>query len=292
VREREATERGSLGAGLLALYPAIWLLDLRNNDLVLDKAEIGGRPVRSDNMHGRLIELLSDVNMKLFKTLRPQKLVSILNLGTGQGQQEGLETKRVRDDFFSNPGWVRLVDDTVLADSIAQAVNAGLLAYCLKSKIKRVGEDQSGYSVNGRDAARTQVTGGEIDIDDGFIVLQSCVTQEPSQGPAPGPAPQPQPTPPPPGTSPSPGPSPAPGTKIKSVQIKMKLGKARIFKTLQPLGNLADKAGQITITVDADNLNDVDQTWLRNAVEEPLAEADIEAEIEKKYTDSEGRGSV
>lgn len=52
----------------------------------------------------------------------------------------------------------------------------------------------------------------------------------------------------------------------------------QVFKAFPALANLAEKAdgGKIIIQVQATSANGFDPAWLRNAVEEPLDEADIE----------------
>jgi hypothetical protein len=56
--------------------------------------------------------------------------------------------------------------------------------------------------------------------------------------------------------------------------------RAQLFKAFQALANLADKSegGQVTVRIEARPAaaGGFDPSWLRNAVEEPLDEADIE----------------
>jgi hypothetical protein len=64
----------------------------------------------------------------------------------------------------------------------------------------------------------------------------------------------------------------------------MTLTKALLYKTFNVLGLLADKAGEnkIKVTVQGTNLSGVDATWIRNAISEPLSEADIPFEIKEE----------
>ena len=52
----------------------------------------------------------------------------------------------------------------------------------------------------------------------------------------------------------------------------------QVFKSFQAVANLADKSdgGKITIQIDGANASGYDPSWLRNAVEEPLDEANID----------------
>ena len=51
-----------------------------------------------------------------------------------------------------------------------------------------------------------------------------------------------------------------------------------IFASANALANLADKAGSIHVTVEAEKADGFDPAWLHNAVLEPLEEADVRVE--------------
>jgi len=51
------------------------------------------------------------------------------------------------------------------------------------------------------------------------------------------------------------------------------------FSHFQAIGNLADAAGSIRMIVEAQKLDGFDPAWLRNAVLEPLDEADVEIDM-------------
>jgi hypothetical protein len=52
----------------------------------------------------------------------------------------------------------------------------------------------------------------------------------------------------------------------------------QIFKAFFAIANLADKSNdrKVTVSVEGTSSEGFDPSWLRNAVEEPLEEADIE----------------
>ncbi len=52
-----------------------------------------------------------------------------------------------------------------------------------------------------------------------------------------------------------------------------------IFASSNALANLADKAGGIEVTVEAEKADGFDPAWLRNAVLEALEEADVRVEV-------------
>jgi len=120
----------------------------------------------------------------------------------------------------------------------------------------------------------------EIDLDAGCILLPDCIIQEGTPGEPPIP-PGPQPPVQPPPTPPPGGPPPEPG-EVRSIRIDMRLTKPMLFKTFSALGNLADKSGEIQVTVEGTKDGGFDRNWLRNAVKEPLEEAGIELEITEK----------
>lgn len=63
-----------------------------------------------------------------------------------------------------------------------------------------------------------------------------------------------------------------------AVHIRFKADRGEVFKSFQAIANLADKSdsGKITITVEGQAAMGYDANWLRNAVEEPLDEANID----------------
>ena len=62
---------------------------------------------------------------------------------------------------------------------------------------------------------------------------------------------------------------------IESLTIEMHLTKNLLYRTFNVLGLLAAKAGQIKITVGAEGLSGLDPIWVRDAIKEPLSEANI-----------------
>jgi len=101
----------------------------------------------------------------------------------------------------------------------------------------------------------------------------------PTAAPPPGPTPL-GPTPPGPGPTP-PGPCPTPPTPPvarTAVRIRFTANRDHVFKSFAAIANLADRSddGKINITVEGHAAAGFDQAWLRNAVEEPLDEANID----------------
>jgi len=110
----------------------------------------------------------------------------------------------------------------------------------------------------------------EVDFDSGFLMLPSAVPPQVSPGPPP-----PGPFPPPP---PPPGPGPGPSPKVQRVALRFTATRDQLFKAFPALANLADRAdkGTVVVQVEATSEAGFERSWLRNAVEEPLDEADVE----------------
>jgi len=64
--------------------------------------------------------------------------------------------------------------------------------------------------------------------------------------------------------------------------LRFKATRDQVFKAFPAIANLADKSddGKVTIKVEGTSSDGYDPSWLRNAVEEPLDEADVEVEKE------------
>ncbi|MEW6297194.1 MAG: AAA family ATPase, partial [Thermodesulfobacteriota bacterium] len=129
----------------------------------------------------------------------------------------------------------------------------------------------------------------EVDFESGFIMIPMAVpdavaspgathTTPGVPGPAPGTPTQP--------TAPGGVPTPVPGAPIagrqSTVRLTFKAARDQIFKAFPAIANLADKSDErkVTISVQGTSSEGFDPSWLRNAVEEPLDEADIEREPE------------
>jgi RecJ-like exonuclease len=65
------------------------------------------------------------------------------------------------------------------------------------------------------------------------------------------------------------------------VQLVFSATRDQIFKVFPAIANLADKSdgGKVAIRIEGASEKGYDPNWLRNAVEEPLDEADVEKRI-------------
>lgn len=75
---------------------------------------------------------------------------------------------------------------------------------------------------------------------------------------------------------------PAPGAPPQTtVRLSMRMTRQQLYASFNAIGNLADAADSIRVAVEAQKLDGFDPTWLRNAVLEPLDEADAWVEEER-----------
>lgn len=287
LKERRRTEENAAEAAFRALYPSVWLPRVGSGGTIeLEKVEVGGRPLQATSVHERVMELLTAVGTpKLHGTLHPRKVAERVKLGEsiapGEPPRLGVSTSDVRDAFFSFIEPPRISSSGVLRKAIARGVSEGTFAYTTGTPA--LGPDGK-YQVSlSKMAHGLAMSDDEVDLDSGFLVVPTAV-------PAPAPAPGPGPTPPGPGpTAPGPGPTPPgptpPGPKPvrNNVRIRFHANRNQVFKSFEAVANLADKSdgGKIMIQIDGTNASGYDANWLRNAVEEPLDEANIEGmEIE------------
>jgi len=274
LKERRATERAAAESALRGLYPTIWLPRVEDGGLGIEEVEVGGRPLQATGVHERVMELLMHQGApKVHATVHPRKIVDRLRLGEspapGEPPRPGVRTSDVRDAFFAFLEPPRLTTEAVLRSGIARGVVEGLFGYT-SGPVPSLGPDGR-YEV----ALEKVVLGrpmpeDEVDFDSGFLMLPSAVPPQVSPGPPP-----PGPFPPPP---PPPGPGPGPSPKVQRVALRFTATRDQLFKAFPALANLADRAdkGTVVVQVEATSEAGFERSWLRNAVEEPLDEADVE----------------
>jgi hypothetical protein len=289
LKERKATEDTAVESALRALYPAVWLPSVgQGGGLALEKVEAGGRPLQATGIHERLLELLTIVPPPhLFDSVTPSRIVDLMRLGEslqeGAPPRLGIATKQVRDAFFEALGFPRLADEGAIRRAIAQGVREGSLAFV--GLAGRVREEGGAYHVKREHVAFERIlTTDEIDLEAGYLLLAAALPAEPELVPVPGTPPPVAPGPPAPGVTPPvtptpPGPGPAlPQTRVR---LAFRLNRQQLYQSFQALGNLTEKAGTLDLTVQGESADGFDPVWLRNAVLEPLEEADIEVEREE-----------
>ncbi len=282
LKERERTENTAYESGIRSLYQSVWLPTADKGGLGLEKVPMAGRPLKSQGVHERLIELLTDVlPPRLFTQVTPDKILELVRLGEEAGAPLGIKTSQIVESFYSVPGFPRLESEAVLRRAIARGVRDGIFGYVGRAGQIEVDRLREGgeYMVSPRLARiGVDLPEDEIDLSAAVIVLPQAIESEsPPEPTPPGPAisgvSPPGPTPPDAGAI-----LPEPGRTQTSVRLRLRMTRQQLYASFNAIGNLAEAAGSIRVTVEADKLDGFDPVWLRNAVLEPLDEADVVVE--------------
>lgn len=301
LKERKGTEEAAAETAFRQLYPAVWLPRMTEGTLTIEKVEVGGRPLQATGVHERVMELLTAVGTpKIHGTLHPRKIIERMKLGepleAGEPPRLGVATKDVVDAFFGFLDPPRISSAAVLRKSIVRGVTEKLFGYTSGSPT--VGADGK-YQVALSKVATATLSEDEVDLDSGFLIVPagipdpaptmvvggvgsgsaggdgSTVASWPEanvvEGGNDGGA----------GAGIGIGGTGDMGVKPKlrtGISITFSASRDDVFKSFPAIANLADKSdgGKISIFVEGKSTGGFDGNWLRNAVQEPLEEADIE----------------
>ena len=279
VRERLATETTAAEAALVKLYETI-LLPAISGTAGFESVEVGGRPLRTPldakkraQIHQRMLELLTQVQRKVFETLAPGRIVELFELGGTK--QPGVAVAKVAAGFFSFSDFPRLTDVEVVRGSIVRGVETGDFAYC-------TGEPEFGdggrYEIDwSRIAFQRRVAEDEVDMDAGYLIAPSALPERrtssedaPSSSGLPtevreGPPPLQL-------SQPDPGAARPPETAGSLPKFSFTADSAALFDAWKALAYLAELAGEVTVSVSVDEAAALDRQRLENGVLEPLRE--------------------
>src|SRR5207244_1777906 len=129
LREREATEAASVESALLRLYTEIWLPRGESGAVGIEKIAAGGRPLQTTlndkkhaMIHERVMELLTNVQPRVFPSLSPRKTAELFRLAEGERATLGARATEVVDGFYSFLGFTRLTSAAVIRKAIARGV--------------------------------------------------------------------------------------------------------------------------------------------------------------------------
>jgi hypothetical protein len=290
LREQEATRTAEAESALLKLYAEVWLPKVAADGIVIDVVAIGGRPLQTTlnekkqaRVHDRVMELLVDVQRRVFPTVSPSKIVELFKLGEGNPTTLGIRAADVVDGFYSFLGFPRLVDSAAIKKGMVRGIDEGFFGY-FSGTAPALGSDGKYQVPLTRVRFNTLVGEDEIDIDSGFLMMPQAVPV-PALSPATagvGPTNLPgasgiDPTlilTPPPGVPSGASPSEASAAQ-KSVEIIFSADRNQLFSAWNAIANLADLAGKVNVTVRADSAEGFDKNKLQNGVLEPLRESDL-----------------
>ena len=279
VRERSATEMAAAESALLKLYETVLLPTTDGGKTGFETVGIGGRPLQSTldgkkqaQIHQRLLELLTTVQRKVFQTLALGRIVELFKLGSGEDDEPGIAIAKVVAGFFSFLGFPRLQGADAIRRAIARGVATGDFAYV-------VGNPQLGangrYEIDwSRIAFKRDVAEDEVDMDAGFLMMPSALPEREAPSSRPSeireerasllvPDERVHPT----------DPVPSVPIGIGSLQeIRFTAGRDALYSAWNALANLADLAGNVTVSVSVNETAKLDEQKLENGVLEPLRE--------------------
>jgi hypothetical protein len=293
LKERKRTEEAAAEACFRDLYTSVWLLRVEKGEIEVERVERGGRPLQATGIHERIMELLTSVGTpRVHGSVTPRKILERVKLGEPVPQGEtpvlGIKACEVLESFFRDIAPPRLESSDVLRKAIARGVTEGAFAYTSGSQ-PTLGADGKFQVSRDKVVIGRTLAEDEVDFESGFIMVPSAVSEAAAApggaSTAPGvptTAPGTPAQPGIPGSAPTPAPGPPAVDRLRTVRLKFKATRDQIFKAFPAIANLADKSdeGKVNVIVEGTSAEGFDPSWLRNAVYEPLDEADIEREPE------------
>ena len=300
LRERESTEKAAAESALLKLYTEVWLPKKEDSGIGIDPVAVGGRPLQTTLsakkealIHERVMELLTQVQKRVFATVTPGKIVEFFALGEGTPPKLGVTTGEVVTGFFSFLGLTRLTSEKIVAKTIAAGVEKHIFGY-IGGGAPTLGADGKYQVTPAKVRFDTQVAEDEIDLESGFIMLPQAIPQPekpavcPKCGKSPCQCAVPlQPCPKcgkapcvcttPPTVCPKCGKTPCvcqtPPVTEKTVGLSFTADRDQLFTAWNAMANLAEMAGKVTVKAESEA--GFDKSKLNNGVLEPPREANL-----------------
>jgi hypothetical protein len=287
LKERRRTEEAAAESCFRELYTAVWLPRVQDGQLEIEIVERGGRPLQAIGVHERILELLTSVGTpRLHTTVTPRKIAERVRLGEGEPPTLGVRVADVIESFYRDIAPPRLESETTLRKGIARGVADGVFAY-VSGGTPVLGPDGKFQVSRDKVVFARPIGEDEIDPDSGFLIAPAAIPEAPAPAAVvlPGPSATTDASPPPPssgvGVAPPP-PQPAPGRRTR-VAMVFEATREQVYKAFPAIANLADKSdgGKVKLRVEGTSAAGFDPVWLRNAVQEPLDEADIQTTTEE-----------
>lgn len=286
LRERKATESAAVESALLKLYGEVWLPASGDAMLTLETISLGGRPLQTTLdekkralIHQRLEELLTVVHRRVFGTVAPGKIVELFKLGDEGASQNGIATDRVRAGFYEFLGFPRLLSSQAVRKAIARGVETGLFGYTIGRP--SLGEDGRYQIDRQRVSFERSVADDEIDLDSGFLIASAALPAKPIlSGHSAGDSDADE------GTSAQATDENDSGTTDvaghdstplgvqsgRHIAVSFTADASKLYAAWKALANLADVAGEVSISANATAASGYDKAKLENGVLEPLRE--------------------
>jgi hypothetical protein len=298
LNERRTRLSGDIQASLKQLYTTIVLpieaqqeAQVGADPLALEVLDMRSQPLSGERVQERVLEALRHW---VFASVTPTRLVGLTRLGQDAAHQT-LNCDTLVEYCFSFVNFPKLLGKAPIQQAIAQGVADGVFGY---SAALHFDAAEQPFVAN-HDLVRIGVplSTAEVDLSSTSYLLAPDLARRLAQPPQPvAPEPDSQPTPShettirepngayqtpqePGSTIPTPPPAPAsrPLSNGRRYHLRFTVNKQQLFRAFRPLQNLAEKADEVTVTlnVTAHANTPLDATWLRNAVEEPLDESDV-----------------
>jgi hypothetical protein len=294
LKERKRTEQAVSESCFRELYTAAWLPRIQSGELEIDPVERGGKPLQATGVHERIMELLTSVGTpRVHGTVTPRKIAERVRLGESVGEGEiaimGVKASDVLESFFRDITPPRLESGSVLRKGIARGITESVFGYASGGS-PVLGSDGRFQMNRDKVIIGRPLAEDEIDFDSGFLMVPSAVPEAPVVEPS-GTTTTATGTVGTPPTEPvtsieTGGGSEAQtsttttgtGERTTRVSLLFEASRDQVFKAFPAIANLADKCdgGKVRIRIEGSSVDGYDPSWLRNAVDEPLDEADIE----------------
>jgi hypothetical protein len=293
LREREAAERAVAESALLKLYMEVWFPRAEAGGIALDKVGAGGRPLQTTlnekheaMIHERVVELITQLYRKAFDKTEPTKIIELFQLGEGNPPRLGIAVCEVVEGFFSFLGFPRLMNTAAIRKGIAKGIAEGHFGYVTgpRPAMSATGTFEVAPS---KVRFKVPVAEEEIDLETGFLMLPQAIPPAAAKDAAPS-------------AKASAGASAVPGGDLGEATLPPSVGspialsamasmpavdrrvalsfvadRNQLFTAWNAMANLADLAGKVTVTVEAECASGFDKAKLQNGVFEPLREADL-----------------
>jgi hypothetical protein len=223
----------------------------------------------------------------LFSEVTPEKILDLMQMGIGKTPLFGVRISDIVDAFYSTLSFPRLETSGAIRSAIADGVQRGLFGYVGRAGMideKKLGEGSNSFIDPSLARINTSLSESEIDEGSALIVLPQTIQAAKKEETS---SPVETTAPPEPSTSAGPT-SSDPGTTTqtqktprKFLRLSMQMSGKQLYAAWSAFKNLIDKVGTVRITIEAQNAEGFDETWLRNAVLEPLEEANVEVDENK-----------
>jgi Protein of unknown function (DUF499) len=288
LREREKRLAGDILASLRRLYDLVALpveATGAADPLGIEWVDLRAQPLSGEKIQERVLEALRHW---VFDRVTPIKLVGLTRLGQDETTQT-LSCGTLVGYCFSFLNFPKLLGSEPIRAAIAQGVRDGVFGYSAALQQDAAGQPfVTDHRLVKMDVSLAQQ---EVDLSTTSYLIAPDLARRLAQPPQPSqPEPAEYPLPPPPDkngkeqaadytpeSEPAKAESKGPVTSGRRYRLRFTTNKQQLFRAFRPLQNLAEKVSSLEVTLEVIAQSDtpLDASWLRNAVEEPLDEADV-----------------